>query len=74
MKPIVEGMGLDWDNQRRNIKNDSNLSEGAVTITVPTAGGNQAMICLPLDMIAGWLFTINPKQYMNDWRGRIRLD
>ena len=71
MKPMVEGMGLAWNNQLRNIKEDSGLAPAMLTISIPSSGGNQAMVCLPLDMIAGWLFTINPKQYKNDWRGEL---
>jgi len=46
----------------------------ATMATTGYDGKNYDMICLPLDMIADWLFTINPKQYKNDWRGLISMD
>ncbi|MFO9750519.1 phage antirepressor N-terminal domain-containing protein, partial [Providencia pseudovermicola] len=46
MKPIVEGMGLDWKSQFSKIK--SRFSKGMVEITIPTKGGEQSMLCLAL--------------------------
>ena len=62
VKPICENLGLDWDSQRTKIKNNHILNEGAVIITFPSEGGPQQTTCLPIDMINGWLFTINPNK------------
>lgn len=62
MKPICENIGLCWDGQRQRIQRDEVLSEGAVIITVPSNGGNQQMICLPIEYINGWLFGIDIKR------------
>lgn len=59
MKPICENIGLCWDGQRQRIQRDEVLSEGAVIITVPSNGGDQQMICLPIEYINGWLFGID---------------
>ncbi len=37
MKPIVEGMGLDWKSQHKKIS--QRFSKGMVEITIPSAGG-----------------------------------
>lgn len=59
MKPICEAIGLDWDGQRQRIKRHQVLSKGAVVITAPTPGGDQNHLCLPLEMLNGWLFGVD---------------
>lgn len=59
MKPICENIGLDWDAQRQRIRRHPVLNQGAVVITVPSAGGDQQTACLPLDMLNGWLFSVD---------------
>lgn len=68
VKPICENLGLDWDSQRTKIKNNHILNEGAVIITFPSEGGPQQTVCLPIDMINGWLFTINPNKVSEEIR------
>lgn len=60
MKPIVEAMGLEWARQNQKISED----ERYVHMSIPfqTAGGMQEMTCLPLDQLAGWLYSINPNK------------
>lgn len=59
MKPIVEGMGLDWGTQFRKLKAHPVLSKGIVIMTIPSAGGSQEMVCLPLPLLPGWQMTVN---------------
>ena len=60
LKPIVEGMGLNWEPQRQRVQRDPVLSKGASMIKVPLGrGGPREMVCLPLELIHGWLFTID---------------
>ena len=59
---MCDGIGLtrnQRDNQIEKIKSDSVLSKGAGNLTLPTAGGNQAVWCLELDFIPLWLAKIN---------------
>ena len=58
MKPICENIGLDWKAQYDRIKRHAVLSEGMVMITTPSKGGEQQTICLPLDYLNGWLFSV----------------
>ncbi|MBV7694030.1 phage antirepressor N-terminal domain-containing protein [Limnobaculum sp. M2-1] len=60
MKPIVEGMGLDWSSQFTKLK--KRFSKGIAEITIPSEGGEQTMVCLALRKLAGWLNTISPNK------------
>lgn len=56
MKPIVEGMGLDWASQFVKLK--QRFAKGIVEITIPSKGGLQTMICLMLRKLPAWLYSI----------------
>ena len=56
MKPIVDGMGLDWKSQIVKLK--QRFAKGVVEITIPTKGGLQTMICLLLRKLPAWLYSI----------------
>lgn len=60
MKPIVEGMGLDWMGQYTKLK--QRFAKGIEEISIPTTGGMQKMICLALRKLNGWLNTISPSR------------
>lgn len=62
-KPICEALGLLWDKQLRLIKRDPILSEGVTIMVLPSPGGKQETVCLPLDYLNGWLFKINANNY-----------
>lgn len=59
LKPICEAIGIDWERQRKTINEHPVLKEVPSLQAVPSAGGMQEMLCLPLDFIPGWLFMIN---------------
>lgn len=60
VKPICENLGIDWDSQRVKIKSNPILNSTTAIITVVAEDGKlREMVCLPIDMINGWLFTIN---------------
>lgn len=62
MKPVVEGMELDWGSQFRKLKEHPVLGKGIVNLTIPSAGGPQAMSMLPLNRLNFWLATIQPNK------------
>ncbi|WP_233441722.1 P22AR C-terminal domain-containing protein [Aggregatibacter actinomycetemcomitans] len=51
MKPICENIGLAWEPQVLRIKRDEVLSQGMIVMITPTNGGNQNMICLPIEYL-----------------------
>ncbi|GAB1351337.1 hypothetical protein MASR1M12_00670 [Erysipelotrichia bacterium] len=70
MRPIIEGMGLDWASQ--TVKLSRNKARwGVVIIPTPSASGQQSTLCLPLRKLAGFLATINPAKVRNDLRAKI---
>ena len=72
IRPLCEHLGVAWSPQRRRINRDPVLSEEVkgVTVTV-TPGGRQEMICLPLDVLNGWLFGINADRVKPEVRDRV---
>ena len=69
IKPICEALGIDEDAQRRKLQEDEFLNSTTVLSTVVAADGKQReMVCLPLEFIFGWLFTINPKNVKEEAR------
>lgn len=65
VKPIVTGMGLDWPSQHKRIQRDLVLSKGMVIMTIPL-GSKQPMVCLDLELLHGWLFTIDTARIKNE--------
>jgi hypothetical protein len=69
MKPIVEGMGLDWKSQHKKLS--QRFTKGMVEITIPSSGGSQNMICLALRKLAAWLNSISPNKVRAEIRDRV---
>ena len=69
MKPIVEGMGMDWMGQYTKLKH--RFAKGIEEISIPTSGGSQKMICLALRKLAAWLNTISPNKVRPEIRDRV---
>ncbi|ECV5680973.1 TPA: hypothetical protein JLS89_004738 [Escherichia coli] len=62
MKPIVEGMGLDWMGQYRKMKSRFATSIEEMSIQLPGDTQRRPVICLALRKLAGWLQTISPNK------------
>ncbi|MDR6773581.1 RhuM family protein [Azospirillum sp. BE72] len=71
VKPLCLNMGLDWNGQYQRIQRDSVLSEGMCVIHIPSNGGMQETVCLPLEYLNGWLFGIDDKRVREDLRDRL---
>lgn len=69
MKPIVEGMGMDWASQFTKLK--IRFVKGIAEITIPSSGGEQSMICLALRKLSAWLNTISPNKVNPKTRERV---
>lgn len=67
LKPIVESMGMDWSAQLQRVKRDPILAEGMVIMTTPFGrGGAQDAVCLKLELVNGWLFTIDTSRIKDE--------
>jgi hypothetical protein len=73
LKPIVLAMGLNWSGQEQRVKRDPILREGVCMTHIPGAGGAQDMICLRLDLLHGWFFTIDSTRVKASLRERVEL-
>lgn len=60
MKPIVEGMGLKWNDQLEKMKKHPVLGPEVSPLSgIPSAGGPQTMVCLPETRLQFWMAIIN---------------
>lgn len=69
MKPIIEGMGLDWAAQFTKLK--QRFAQAIAEIAIPSSGGIQSMICLPVRKLFGWLMTISANKVRPELRDTI---
>lgn len=75
VKPIVIAMGLSWHGQYERIRRDPLLSKGIRVTRIPFGrGGPQDTVCLPLDLIHGWFFTLSSLRIKDlELRERVQL-
>lgn len=74
IRPICEQLGLAWSGQFERIQRDPVLSEAAHSIRVtrtPQEGGEQALTCLPIEYLNGWLFGISANRVKPHLRDKI---
>lgn len=69
LKPIVEGMGLDWKRQLRKITGDKRWCH--MDTPFETAGGLQRMVAIPLRKLNGWLFSVNATKCRPEIREKV---
>jgi hypothetical protein len=78
-------LGIDWASQYQRTKRDEIPAREMAAVVITTAGPGQysgqqrhPVICLPLDLLLGWLLTIRPNEgeeyFMDDEENRERLD
>jgi|GEM_PF-1438742 len=58
MKPVVEALGLAWQSQHAKLKSASK-PWGTTMIVIPSAGGVQETLCLPLRKLPAYTFSID---------------
>lgn len=70
MKPIVEGMGMDWASQFTKMR--QRFKSTIVEITMVAGDGKaRKMTCLALRKLNGWLNTISPNKVRPEIRERV---
>lgn len=73
IKPICDALGIDYSTQVKKIKEDEDLqSTMGLSPIVAADGKDREMVCLPIEFVFGWLFTINPKNVKEDARESVR--
>ncbi|HFD3847287.1 TPA: phage antirepressor N-terminal domain-containing protein [Serratia marcescens] len=70
MKPIVENLGMSWGTQQQKLARNVGKF-GCIHMNIPSAGGIQKMLVLPLKKLNGWLFSINPAKVRADIRDKL---
>ncbi len=61
IRPICEALGVSYERQYRKVKESKELeSIIAYRATVGADGKLREMVCLPVEYIYGWVFSINP--------------
>ncbi|WP_416837981.1 phage antirepressor N-terminal domain-containing protein [Escherichia coli] len=71
MKPIVEGMGMDWASQFTKIKQRFKTCIVKITMQLPGDEQCREIICLALRKLAGWLQTISPNKVRPEIRDKV---
>lgn len=71
--PICNALGIAPQMQRKRIQNDPILVEGGIVTILPSPGGPQETYCLRLDLVHGWLFTIDESRVKPEVRDRVLL-
>lgn len=72
LRPICEYLGIDWPSQYQRVNRDEVLSDTTRSIVVITTDrGPREMVCLPLDFLPGWLFTINARRVRPELKPKI---
>lgn len=71
MRPVVDGIGLNWKSQRAKLRS-SRFKTAIVDLTLLDEYGRwREMPCLPLRKLPGWLMTLSPHKVRQDIRDKV---
>ncbi|MEM7333575.1 MAG: phage antirepressor N-terminal domain-containing protein [Chloroflexota bacterium] len=73
LRPLVQGMGLDWSAQRKRIKKNPVLSDVCISVAVTATEtgrgkGSRNILSIPISHLNGMLFGINADRVREDIR------
>ena len=71
MKQIAENIGLVWHAQFERLQRNEILSQGVRIIRMPSNGGEQEAVCLPLHYLNGWLFGVKPSKVKPEIKAKL---
>ncbi|CAH7096501.1 phage antirepressor N-terminal domain-containing protein [Vibrio splendidus] len=71
MKPIVEGIGLNWKTQYRKLAGNSDRWSMVMMTTVASDNKNRETTCIPLRKLFGWLQTLQPNRIRKEIRDKV---
>jgi hypothetical protein len=74
LRPICEYLGLSWSSQLQRLREDEVLSEALSSVLLSNTQARQrySVICIELEFLPGWLFTLNPKRVRPDLQDKIQ--
>lgn len=73
MRPIVEALGMNWTRQLEKLRGDPVLGPELSNIRgmVAEDGKRREMVCLPEELLQGWLFKVNPSKVKPGTREKV---
>ena len=71
LRPLCDHLGLNWSGARQRVNRDPVLSGAQGVCIIHTPGGDQQMLCLPLDLIPGWLFGVTVSKVRPEFQEKI---
>lgn len=70
VRSVCEGIGVDWAGQWRKISSDPKFTCCHMS-THDSIGREQDMVCIPLQQLNGWLFSVNANKVKEDIRPKL---
>lgn len=71
MKPIIDGMGMDWASQFTKLKTRFKTCVVKITMQLPGDDQQRDVTCLALRKLNGWLQTIGPNKVKPEIRDKV---
>jgi hypothetical protein len=71
MRPIVEGIGLDWAGQQKKLSNNKDKFSCRDMSTTGSDGKTYKMLCIPLKKLNGYLFSINADKVKSEIKNKV---
>lgn len=73
LRPLTDYLGLAFGSQTSRVRRDEVLAERARTVTMARSDGRRVgMLCLPLDLLPGWLFGLQPSRVRPELAEKLR--
>jgi P22_AR N-terminal domain/ORF6C domain len=79
LRQFCQYLGVDWASQYQRTKRDEILAREMMSVVItttliPVRGQRQSYpaLCLPLDLLPGWLFNISPSRVKPEYRERVQ--
>lgn len=72
LRPICQAIGMAWQVQHRKVASHPTFGPCVTMVaTHDSSGRRQDMLCMPTDMVMGWLLTIHPDKVAPKARGTL---
>ena len=78
LRQFCEYLGVDWSGQYQRVKRDEILAREMMSVVITQTQirkpgyYNRPALCLPLDLLPGWLFNISPSRVKPAYRERVQ--